>query len=38
MWLIARGAMSDSAPVVRHRFHHGPAFNTAFGHLVLENT
>jgi protocatechuate 4,5-dioxygenase beta chain len=38
MWLIARGAMSDSAPVVRQRFYHVPASNTAVGHLILENT
>ncbi len=38
MWLIARGAMSDNAPKVRHRFHHVPASNTAVGHLILENT
>ena len=38
MWLIARGAMSDHAPVVRHRFYHVPASNTAVGHLILENT
>jgi protocatechuate 4,5-dioxygenase beta chain len=38
MWLIARGAMSDNAPVVRHRFYHVPASNTAVGHLILENT
>ncbi len=38
MWLIARGAMSDNAPRVRHRFHHVPASNTAVGHLILENT
>ena len=37
MWLIARGAMSDSPPVVRHRFYHVPASNTAVGHLILEN-
>jgi protocatechuate 4,5-dioxygenase, beta chain len=41
MWLIARGAMSDigggPAPVVRHRFYHVPASNTAVGHLILEN-
>ncbi|MFO1415040.1 MAG: class III extradiol dioxygenase subunit beta [Burkholderiales bacterium] len=41
MWLIARGAMADVAggppPVVRHRFYHVPASNTAVGHLVLEN-
>ncbi len=38
MWLIARGAMGDSAPTVRHRFYHVPASNTAVGHLILENT
>jgi protocatechuate 4,5-dioxygenase beta chain len=38
MWLIARGAMSDRAPRVRHRFYHVPASNTAVGHLILENT
>jgi protocatechuate 4,5-dioxygenase, beta chain len=38
MWLIARGAMSDHAPRVRHRFFHVPASNTAVGHLILENT
>ncbi len=38
MWLIARGAMSDSPPRVRHRFFHVPASNTAVGHLILENT
>ncbi len=41
MWLIARGAMNDidggSPPVVRHRFYHVPASNTAVGHLILEN-
>ena len=41
MWLIARGAMADTAggapPVVRHRFFHVPASNTAVGHLILEN-
>ena len=37
MWLIARGAMSDSAPTVKHRFYHVPASNTAVGHLILEN-
>ncbi|MBT9489948.1 MAG: protocatechuate 3,4-dioxygenase, partial [Rubrivivax sp.] len=29
MWLIARGAMSDKEPTVRHRFYHVPASNTA---------
>ena len=42
MWLIARGAMNDAepggrAPLVRHRFYHVPASNTAVGHLILEN-
>ncbi|MFO1271733.1 MAG: class III extradiol dioxygenase subunit beta [Rubrivivax sp.] len=37
MWLIARGAMGDKTPVVRHRFYHVPASNTAVGHLILEN-
>lgn len=42
MWLIARGAMSDMgdsggpSPIVRHRFYHVPASNTAVGHLILE--
>ena len=42
MWLIARGAMADlnggASPVVKHRFYHVPASNTAVGHLILENT
>ena len=37
MWLIARGAMSDRMPIVKHRFYHVPASNTAVGHLILEN-
>lgn len=41
MWLIARGAMTDvaggPAPIVKHRFYHVPASNTAVGHLILEN-
>ena len=37
MWLIARGAMDDTPPRVRHRFYHVPASNTAVGHLILEN-
>jgi protocatechuate 4,5-dioxygenase beta chain len=41
MWLIARGAMADVAggakPIVRHRFYHVPASNTAVGHLILED-
>ena len=40
MWLIARGAMSDTdggkKPTVRHRFYHVPASNTAVGHLIQE--
>ncbi len=36
MWLIARGAMADSPPLVKHRFFHVPASNTAVGHLILE--
>jgi len=42
MWLIARGAMADTAggpkPRVAHRFYHVPASNTAVGHAILENT
>ena len=46
MWLIARGAMADAGsdaadgpkPLMRHRFYHVPASNTAVGHLILENT
>ena len=41
MWLIARGAMADlnggNKPIVKHRFYHVPASNTAVGHLILEN-
>jgi aromatic ring-opening dioxygenase catalytic subunit (LigB family) len=38
MWLIARGAMSETKPPkVVHRFYHVPASNTAVGHLILEN-
>ena len=37
MWLIARGAMNEAPPVVKHRFYHVPASNTAVGHLILEN-
>ncbi len=37
MWLIARGAMNEAPPIVRHRFYHVPASNTAVGHLILEN-
>ncbi|MES2017720.1 MAG: class III extradiol dioxygenase subunit beta [Pseudomonadota bacterium] len=41
MWLIARGAMDDAcggpAPILKHRFYHVPASNTAVGHLILEN-
>ncbi len=38
MWFIARGAMSDEPPLLRHRFYHVPASNTAVGHLILENS
>jgi len=42
MWLIARGAMADTAggkaPKVAHRFYHVPASNTAVGNLILENS
>jgi len=38
MWLIARGAMSEQAPKVVHRFYHVPASNTAVGHLILKET
>jgi len=42
MWHVARGAMSDAAggspPVVKHRFYHVPASNTAVGHLILEES
>ena len=42
MWLIARGAMADlnggEKPIVKHRFYHVPASNTAVGHLILENS
>lgn len=41
MWLIARGAMADvdggPKPILRHRFYHVPASNTAVGHVILEN-
>ena len=38
MWLIARAAMCEEGeePVVKHRFYHVPASNTAVGHLILE--
>jgi protocatechuate 4,5-dioxygenase, beta chain len=41
MWLIARGAMNDvnggKAPLLKNRFYHVPASNTAVGHAILEN-
>ena len=41
MWLIARGAMNDvnggKAPLLKKRFYHVPASNTAVGHAILEN-
>jgi protocatechuate 4,5-dioxygenase beta chain len=36
MWLIMRGAMSESVRQI-HRFYHVPASNTAYGLLVLED-
>jgi protocatechuate 4,5-dioxygenase beta chain len=36
MWLIMRGAMSQSVRQI-HRFYHVPASNTAYGLLVLED-
>ena len=36
MWLIMRGALSDTVREV-HRFYHVPASNTAVGHLILED-
>ncbi|MGU7785084.1 class III extradiol dioxygenase subunit beta [Burkholderia sp. PU8-34] len=36
MWLVMRGALSESVSVV-HRFYHVPASNTAYGLLVLED-
>ena len=39
---LSRGAVGDqaggAAPVVRHRFYHVPASNTAVGHLILEES
>jgi protocatechuate 4,5-dioxygenase beta chain len=37
MWLIMRGAMSETVRLI-HRFYHVPASNTAYGLLVLEDT
>ena len=41
MWLFARGAMNDvnggKAPLLKKRFYHVPASNTAVGHAILEN-
>jgi len=36
MWLIMRGALNDDV-LLKHRFYHVPASNTALGHLILEN-
>lgn len=38
MWLIARAALCEpeEQPIVKHRFYHVPASNTAVGHLILE--
>jgi protocatechuate 4,5-dioxygenase beta chain len=30
--------MNDKPPVVKQRFYHVPASNTAVGHLILENS
>ena len=35
MWLIMRGALTESVKQV-YRFYHVPASNTALGHLILE--
>jgi protocatechuate 4,5-dioxygenase beta chain len=37
MWLVMRGALSETVREIR-RFYHVPASNTAVGHLILENT
>lgn len=37
MWLIARGALNEDVTELR-RFYHVPLSNTAYGHLVLENS
>jgi len=41
MWLIARGAMNDvnggKTPLLKKRFYHVTASNTAVGHAILEN-
>jgi protocatechuate 4,5-dioxygenase beta chain len=37
MWLVMRGALSETVREVR-RFYHVPASNTAVGHMILENT
>jgi len=36
MWLVMRGALSETVRPV-HRFYHVPASNTAVGHLILED-
>ncbi len=37
MWLVMRGALSDSVEEL-HRFYHVPASNTAVGHVIYKNT
>jgi protocatechuate 4,5-dioxygenase beta chain len=34
---VVDGNVQGPAPVVKHRFYHVPASNTAVGHLILEN-
>ncbi len=37
MWLIMRGALNEDVTEI-HRHYHVPISNTAFGHLILENS
>lgn len=37
MWLIMRGALGDDLEEI-HRLYHVPISNTAFGHLILEDS
>lgn len=37
MWLIARGALQDKVREI-HRHYHVPISNSAFGHIILENS
>ena len=36
MWHVMRGALDDGVTEI-HRHYHGPASNTAVGHIILEN-